>query len=274
MAVRPWSRCSDRVLRFVLPTLLGAVALVLPGCGGEKSAAPPPPVEQVARQIARGGAESVIVFVSDDGREYVATAGDHRPSKDQRFRVGSVTKTFTATIVLQLVAEGKLRLSDPLERHLPGIVPGGKKITIRQLLNHRSGLANFTDDIVWLERADRSPSSRPIDILRFAAAQPLFSRPAANGGIQTPTTSPSASSSRRPPEIPIGKSSSGASSTGSHSRERSCQEHGGCGTSTTKEIIPISPGRPGRSSRTPMTLLASSQLCCPVASSPTVHSRR
>ena len=79
MAVRPWSRCFDRVLRFVLPTLLGAVALVLPGCGGETSAAPPPPVEQVARQIARGGAESVIVFVSDDGREYVATAGD-RPT--------------------------------------------------------------------------------------------------------------------------------------------------------------------------------------------------
>jgi len=165
------------VVRFVLPTLLGAVALVLPGCGGETSAAPPPPVDQVVWQIARGGAESVIVFVSADGREYVATAGNHRPGKDQRFRVGSVTKTFTATIVLQLVAEGKLRLSDTIERHLPGIVPAGKKITIRQLLNHRSGLANFTDDTLWLERADRSPSIRPIDTLRFAAAQPLVFPP-------------------------------------------------------------------------------------------------
>ena len=177
MAVRPWSRCSDRVVRFVLPTLLGAVALVLPGCGGETSAAPPPPVDQVVWQLVRGGAESVIVFVSDDGREYVATAGNHRPGKDQRFRVGSVTKTFTATIVLQLVAEGKLRLSDTIERHLPGIVPAGKKITIRQLLNHRSGLANVTDYADWLERASRSPSSRPIDTLRFAAAQPLVFPP-------------------------------------------------------------------------------------------------
>ena len=200
--------------------------------------------------------------------------GNHRPGRDQRFRVGSVTKTFTATIVLQLVAEGRLRLSDALERHLPGIVPAGKKITIRQLLNHRSGLANFTDYTDWLQRASRSPSSRPIDTLRFAAAQPLVFPPAANGGIQTPTTSPSASSSRRPPEIRTGTSSSGASSTRSHSRERSCQEHGGCGTSTTKERIPISLGRPGRSSRTPMTSLASSQLCFPVASSPRVHSRR
>jgi D-alanyl-D-alanine carboxypeptidase len=107
----------------------------------------------------------------------VATAGNQRPGRDQRFRVGSVTKTFTATIVLQLVAEGKLRLSDTIERHLPGIVPAGKKITIRQLLNHRSGLANFTDDTLWLERASRSPSIRPIDILRFAAAQPLVFPP-------------------------------------------------------------------------------------------------
>jgi D-alanyl-D-alanine carboxypeptidase len=177
MAVRPRSRCSDRVLRFVLPTVLVAFALVLPGCGGETSGAPPPPVEEVARQIARDGAKSAIVFVSDDGREYAATAGTRRPGKDQRFRVGSVTKTFTATIVLQLVAEGKLRLSDPLERHLPGIVPGGKKITIRQLLNHRSGLANFTDYPEWLQRASRSSSTRPIDSLRFAAAQPLVFAP-------------------------------------------------------------------------------------------------
>ncbi len=177
MAVRPRSRCSDRVLRFVLPTLLVAFGLVLPGCGGEKSGAPPPPVEQVAEQLDRAGAESAIVFVSDDGREYVATAGDQRPGRDQRFRVGSVTKTFTATIVLQLVAEGKLRLSEPLERHLPGIVPAGKKITIRQLLNHRSGLANFTDYGDWLQRASRSPSFRPIDTLRFAAAQPLVFPP-------------------------------------------------------------------------------------------------
>ena len=119
----------------------------------------------------------MIVFVSDDGREYAATAGDQRPGRDQRFRVGSVTKTFTATIVLQLVSEGKLRLSDPLERHLPGIVPAGKKITIRQLLNHRSGLANVTDYADWLQRASRSPSSRPIDTLRFAAAQPLVFPP-------------------------------------------------------------------------------------------------
>jgi len=173
MAVRPRRRCSDRVLRFAFQALLGALALGLSGCAGDGSSAPPPPVEQVARQLGRAGAASVIVFVSDHGREYVATAGIRRPSADQRFRVGSVTKTFTATIVLQLAAEGRLRLSDTLERYLPGVVPDGKRITIRQLLNHRSGLANVTDYTLWLERASGSPSTRPIDVLRFAASHPL-----------------------------------------------------------------------------------------------------
>jgi D-alanyl-D-alanine carboxypeptidase len=64
---------------------------------------------------------------------------------DDRFRVGSVTKTFTATLVLQLVAEGELRLDDTVERWLPGLLPDGDRITIRQLLNHTSGLFNYTD---------------------------------------------------------------------------------------------------------------------------------
>jgi hypothetical protein len=65
---------------------LGFVLLTLVvGCGGGSSSTPPP-VERVAQQIARTGAASVIVFVSDDGREYVATAGTRRPNADKRFR--------------------------------------------------------------------------------------------------------------------------------------------------------------------------------------------
>lgn len=60
-----------------------------------------------------------------------------------RFRVGSITKTFVATVVLQLVAQGKLRLDDSVERWLPGVVPNGKHITVRQLLNHTSGLYDY-----------------------------------------------------------------------------------------------------------------------------------
>jgi D-alanyl-D-alanine carboxypeptidase len=161
-------------------TVVAPVAL-LAGCGGEESA-PPPPVERVAQDLARSGAESVIVFVSDEGEEHVATAGARRPTVSQRFRVGSVTKTFTAAIVFQLVEEGKLRLDDTLADHLPGVVPRGDEMTIRQLLGHRSGLANLTDYPSWLQRASRSSSTRPIDTLRFAGEQPLVFSPGRDWG--------------------------------------------------------------------------------------------
>ena len=73
----------------------------------------PPAVERVAREL-RTGAKSLIVFVTAAGKEYAATAGTRRPNADQRFRIGSVTKTFTATIVFQLMQEGKLRLDSTL----------------------------------------------------------------------------------------------------------------------------------------------------------------
>ncbi|MFJ8038933.1 serine hydrolase domain-containing protein [Kitasatospora sp. NPDC096147] len=77
----------------------------------------------------------------------VAELGSGRPARaDGRFRIGSVTKTFVATVVLQLAGERRLRLDDPVERYLPGVVPNGAAITVRQLLNHTSGLYNFTED--------------------------------------------------------------------------------------------------------------------------------
>ena len=63
-----------------------------------------------------------------------------------RYRVGSATKTFVATVVLQLAGEGRLGLSDSVERWLPGLVPDGGAITVRQLLNHTSGLADYAPD--------------------------------------------------------------------------------------------------------------------------------
>ena len=60
-----------------------------------------------------------------------------------RFRAGSIAKTFVATVVLQLVGKGRLRLDDTVEAWLPGVVPDGDRITARQLLNHTSGLYDY-----------------------------------------------------------------------------------------------------------------------------------
>ena len=159
--------------------LATSVALTSVAAAGPNNTSVPPPVGRIARELAGGGARRVIVYASVGDKSYVATAGTRHPKADQRFRVGSVTKTFTATIVLQLVDDGKLRLSDTLEDQLPGVVPRGNEITIRQLLQHRSGLVDYTDDpyLPWLKGASRSPSTRPIDLLRFAGSKPLAFEP-------------------------------------------------------------------------------------------------
>lgn len=73
-----------------------------------------------------------------------------------RFRAGSVTKTLVATVLLQLQAEGKLDLDAPVDHHLPGLVRGngydGTKITVRQLMNHTSGIFNFTEDATFAQK--------------------------------------------------------------------------------------------------------------------------
>ncbi|MFJ2738619.1 serine hydrolase domain-containing protein [Streptomyces sp. NPDC087440] len=96
--------------------------------------------------------------VDSDGRtrNYAFGKGDLRTGApapvDGRVRAGSNTKTFTAVVVLQLVGEGKVDLDAPIERYLPDLVRGdgidGRKITVRQLLNHTSGLPNYTEYLV------------------------------------------------------------------------------------------------------------------------------
>lgn len=63
---------------------------------------------------------------------------------EQVFRIGSVTKQFAAVAVLKLVEEGKLKLTDPLSRFVPGY-PNGDAVTVRMLLDHTSGIKSYTD---------------------------------------------------------------------------------------------------------------------------------
>jgi len=79
---------------------------------------------------------------------------------DMVFRVGSVTKEFTAACILRLVEEGRLGLNDPVEKYLPDFPTGGRRVTIEQLLTHTSGIRSYTDMPGWFGarmREDRSP---------------------------------------------------------------------------------------------------------------------
>ncbi|MER7844077.1 serine hydrolase domain-containing protein [Kitasatospora sp. NPDC096077] len=100
-----------------------------------------------------GYGTSALGAVREDGRLLwrnatgVADLATGRPADPEgRFRIGSITKTFVATTLLQLVDERRLDLDDRLECLLPGIVPNSAAITVRQVMNHTSGVADYTQD--------------------------------------------------------------------------------------------------------------------------------
>jgi D-alanyl-D-alanine carboxypeptidase len=106
-------------------------------------------VHRAMEQEVAGGAPGVTAVIRGPGgveRYSVGSANvrTRRPiSPRDSARVGSVTKPFTATVVLRLAAKGKLGLGDSLQRWLPGLVPNGERITVRELLDHTSGIADY-----------------------------------------------------------------------------------------------------------------------------------
>ncbi len=101
--------------------------------------------------VHRAGMPGVFAEVRDGdqvwrGAAGVADVGTGRPvTPDMRHRVGSITKTFTAAAVLQQVESGQIGLDTPIGHYLPRLVPGerGNAITVRMLINHTSGLAEY-----------------------------------------------------------------------------------------------------------------------------------
>lgn len=109
-------------------------------------------LQQLLDELVDAGAAGVLMHYHDQdgqwrGSSGVAELGTDRPvDPDGWFRIGSVTKTFTAAVVLSLVRDGLVTLDDTCEQWLPGLVPGASGITVLQLLNHTSGLYNYTED--------------------------------------------------------------------------------------------------------------------------------
>jgi D-alanyl-D-alanine carboxypeptidase len=99
-----------------------------------------------------------------------AEIGKQVPMKmSDLFRIGSNTKTMTSTVILQLVEAGKLKLNDPIAKFVPG-VPNGKKITIRELAEMRSGLYSYSFDPGFNKTLDNQPKKawKPSELLKIA----------------------------------------------------------------------------------------------------------
>lgn len=138
-----------RQLRTLLA--LPAAALLLALAPSDRPApAAPGAATVLPLLVSRGAAPAAaLLAVPEDGGARYAESGPGI-SRADHFRAGSVTKTFLATVVLQLAAERRLSLADTVERHLPGLVRGagndGRALTLRALLTHTSGLYDFTAD--------------------------------------------------------------------------------------------------------------------------------
>ncbi|MFD9601710.1 serine hydrolase domain-containing protein [Streptomyces sp. NPDC059970] len=152
-------------------TALALTTAVTAGVTAPATAAGPDPVQQGLETLVRSdGAPGALASARDGAghdRTYTAGEGDRdthaKVPRDGQVRIGSVTKTFTAVVVLQLVGEGKISLDAPVDTYLPGLVRGkgidGRHITVRQLLQHTSGLPEYEDDVTKdiLERRHLSP---------------------------------------------------------------------------------------------------------------------
>jgi len=138
------------------------------------------PFQAAIQQLVADGVPGAIGYARDGGTVTVAASGladlaTKTPiAVGDRVRVGSLTKTFVATVVLQLAAEHLLSISDTVSRWLPGLVPGGAGITIRELLQHTSGIYSYTNDPGFLQALFSDPTRvwRPAELVRIAVAHP------------------------------------------------------------------------------------------------------
>ncbi|MET9867124.1 serine hydrolase domain-containing protein [Streptomyces sp. NPDC006386] len=132
-------------------------------------------LHRIAVAQAEGRAPSLVAAVVRDGKAVWTGARTsvegHAPDENVQYRIGSITKTFTAILVLRLRDEGALDLADPLEKHLPDTGVG--EVTVAELLAHTGGLVAETPGPWW----ERSPGSLRPEIADVLGERPSLSPP-------------------------------------------------------------------------------------------------
>jgi D-alanyl-D-alanine carboxypeptidase len=169
-----------KALATIVLVAAAALAIIIGGVALRSGTAKPSP-----DKIVDAGSPGALVLVDDGSSRREKTSGfavlKGRVPLDahDRFLVGSITKTFVAVVVLQLAGEHRLALGNTVERWLPGLVPNGDRITVRQLLAHRSGLADYADDADFVRRTLAQPRRRwkPRELVRVALAEGPVARP-------------------------------------------------------------------------------------------------
>jgi len=147
------------------------------------------PVQRALDVVVKDGAPGAEAVIRDrDGHTHVVRSGvgdlgtGRAFPANGEFRAGSDTKSFVATVVLQLVAAGQVELDAPIGRYLPGVVSGngndGTKITVRQLLQHTSGIYNYLLDLgKYSPEEIRHRGAEPAELVAMAMAHPPLFAP-------------------------------------------------------------------------------------------------
>jgi D-alanyl-D-alanine carboxypeptidase len=166
-------------------TAVTAVGLFAAGCAAEEEIQAEANKEERSLlqpeldALTAAGVPGAILVVDDPQSDPitvvsgVADTESGRPLRaEDRLRIGSLTKPYVATVVLQLDEEGTLSLGDSVERWLPGLLPNGDEISVRDLLGHRSGLFEYEEDPRVLApylRGDYGYTWEPRELIRIAA---------------------------------------------------------------------------------------------------------
>ncbi|WP_161808706.1 serine hydrolase domain-containing protein [Tsuneonella troitsensis] len=116
-----------------------------------------------------------VVFAGGSGKADIAAGTDITP--ETVFRLGSITKQFAAAALLQLVAEGKLSLDDKVSQFVPGYPEPGASATVRQLLNHTSGIQSYTGIPGWMVEAKTNRPYTTAELIAEFRDQPAAFQP-------------------------------------------------------------------------------------------------
>src|SRR3954462_1884461 len=158
------TKLSRALVALAVVAGLAALAAPAPASAGSSRPLDRARLQHQLYRLVAAGAPGVVALVRDGERTWTLTSGyanvaSHaRMRARDRFRIGSVTKSFVSTVVLQLVGEGRLTLDDTVEHWLPGQVPNGQAITLRMLLNHTSGLFDYPQDQQFVQQAVSHPT--------------------------------------------------------------------------------------------------------------------
>jgi D-alanyl-D-alanine carboxypeptidase len=138
-------------------------------------------IDDMAKEYREIG--MMVLIRTPDGeyvKSYGTTAIDSKdaPTLDTKVRIGSNTKTWTGTAIMQLVQEGKISVDDPVSKYRPD-VPNGGNITVGQLLNMRSGLYNYTETLTLNEALDNDPQKvwQPEELVALGLSNPPYFPP-------------------------------------------------------------------------------------------------